>query len=271
MTSVQSLREQFIALHHGPDPLLIANAYDAGSARILQSLGYQAIATTSSGFAATLGRLDGAVTRDESIGHGDALAEAVTIPVSADLEHCFADDPAGVAETIRLAAATGLAGGSIEDCSGTENGERHIYDIGLATERVAAAAEVAKETGFVLTARAENHFRGNPSLADTIERLQRYQEAGADVLFAPGISSIDDIKTLVAAVDRPVNVLAVGAAPNVAELAEAGVRRISVGGLFAYAAYAGLVEAATELIEKGTYGFQARAAEGGKAARAAFA
>ena len=202
-----------------------------GLGGVLASLGFEALATTSSGFAATLGRLDGSVTRDEAIEHGARLAAATDVPISADLEHGFADDPEGVAETIALAVQAGIAGGSIEDYSGSA-----LYAPDLATARVAAAAEAAHggDVRFVLTARAENHIRGNPDLADTISRLQAYQEAGADVLYAPGLRSLDDIRTVVAAVDRPVNVLALQDAPGVAELAAAGVKRISVGGAFAY-------------------------------------
>ena len=179
--------ERFRELHHGERPLLLPNPWDRGSAKLLESLGFEALATTSSGFAATLGRLDGMVSRDEAIAHAAELVDAVEVPVSADLENCFADDPAGVAETVRLAIEAGLAGCSIEDFSGRESDT--IYEPGLAAERVAAAAEAAHsgERGLVLTARAENHVHGRDDLADTIARLQSFQEAGADVLFAPGV------------------------------------------------------------------------------------
>jgi 2-methylisocitrate lyase-like PEP mutase family enzyme len=194
---------------------------------------------------------------------------ATALPVSADLENGFADYPEGVAETIELALGAGLAGCSVEDYGGDEPA---IYDIALATERVAAAAEVAHGGGvhLVLTGRAENFIRGNPDLGDTIERLQAYQEAGADVLYAPGLSTAEEIRQVVSSVDRPVNVLARAGAPTVAELAELGVARISVGGHFAFAAIAGLVEAATELRDRGTYGFAEASRNGGRAAREAF-
>jgi 2-methylisocitrate lyase-like PEP mutase family enzyme len=252
---------EFLALHRPGEPLLQPNAWDAGSARVLASLAFQAIATTSSGFAATLGRADGAATRDEVLEHCRRLAEAVTIPVAADTENGYADDPAGVAETVSLAAGTGLAGCSIEDFSGGPNGE--IYDLELARDRIAAAAEAAHGTGsqLVLTARAENHIRGRQDLPDTIRRLQAYQEAGADVLFAPGVLDVGDIRTIVQSVDRPVNVLPGRGCVPVAALAEAGVARISVGGGFAYAALAALVDAATELRDHGTYGYWEKVAE----------
>jgi 2-methylisocitrate lyase-like PEP mutase family enzyme len=270
MTSQQDKAERFLELHHGPQPLLIPNPWDAGSAKLLESLGFAALATTSSGFAATLGRLDGSVTRDEAIAHGAVIAAAVSVPVSADLEDGYATDPDGVAETVRLAIKAGLAGCSVEDF--TRRDEESIYDLGLATERVAAAAEAAHASPgrLVLTARAENYLRGRPDLADTIARLQAYQEAGADVLYAPGLTALDDIQQVVRSVDLPVNVLAVAAGPAVAELAEAGVHRISVGGAFAFAALGAVVEAATELREQGTYGYLSRTRKGGAAARAAF-
>jgi len=265
-----TIAARLLELHHGETPLLLANAWDAGSARLLESLGYTALATTSSGFAATLGRLDGSVTRDEALAHGAAVAGAVDVPVSADLEDCFADDPAGVTETVRLAIDAGLAGGSIEDF--TRWPDDPIYDVGAAAERVAAASEAAHAGGlrYVLTARAENYLHGRPDLADTIARLQRYQEAGADVLYAPGVSSPDDVRELVRSVDRPVNVLALPGGPTVAELGELGVARVSVGGAFAYAALGALVEAARELQEQGTYGFWTTAGVGGQAAKSAF-
>ena len=246
------------------------NAYDAGSAKLLVSLGFDALATTSSGFAATLGRLDGGVSLDEAVDHGAALVTAVDVPVSADLENGFADDPAGVAETVERAVGAGLAGCSVEDY--TRRDDDPIYELGLAAERVAAAVEVAHRGGtrLVLTARAENFLRGRVDLADTISRLQRYQEAGADVLFAPGVDTLDDIRALVTSVDRPVSVLPRPTTPSVAELASVGVARISVGGAFAYAALDAVVEAATELREHGTYGYWKRVASGAKAARAAF-
>lgn len=262
--------QQFLALHHGDSPLLIPNPWDRGSARLLASLGFPALATTSSGFAATLGRLDGTTTRDEALAAAAEIVGAVDLPVSADLENCYADDPAGAAQTIGLAIQAGLAGCSIEDYSG--RAEDPIYDVMLATERVAAAAQAAHSgpVHLVLTARAENFLRGNPDLADTIARLQSYQEAGADVLYAPRVTTPSDLRTLVSSVDLPVNVLALPGVPSVPELAEIGVKRVSVGGAFAFAALGALAQAGRELLDKGTYGFWDLAAPGAAAARAAF-
>ena len=262
--------ELFRALHEGPELLLLPNPWDVGSAKLLASLGFAALATTSGGFAATLGRLDGSVTRDEALTHGAEIAAATSLPVSADLENAFADEPAGVAETIRMAVQAGLAGCSVEDFTGQPGSP--IYDIGLATDRVAAAAAAAKagRVQLVLTARAENYLHGRPHLADTIARLQAYREAGADVLYAPGLTSLDEIRQVVSAVDLPVNVLALPGGPTVPELAQAGVRRVSVGGAFAFAALGAVVEAARELREQGSYGFLELARSGRSAVRAAF-
>ncbi|HTT52301.1 MAG TPA: isocitrate lyase/phosphoenolpyruvate mutase family protein [Streptosporangiaceae bacterium] len=271
-TDTQAARAQrFRALHEGPDLLLLPNPWDAGSARLLEWLGYPALATTSGGFAATLGRLDGAVTRDEALAHAAGIVAATSLPVSADLENAFADEPAGVAETIRLAAAAGLAGCSVEDY--TRRDDAPVYDLGRARDRVAAAAEAALGTPgpLVLTARAENYLHGRPDLADTIARLQAYQEAGADVLYAPGLTSLDDIRAVASSVDRPVNVLALAGGPGIPELAAAGVRRVSVGSAFAQAAYGAAVQAARELRDQGSYSFLTLAAEGRAAIRAAFA
>jgi 2-methylisocitrate lyase-like PEP mutase family enzyme len=278
-TSQTDKAERFLSLHRPGDPLLLPNPWDAGSAKLLASLGFQALATTSSGFAATLGRPDGSVSRDEALAHAAAIVAATELPVSADLENCFADDPEGVARTVTLAAGTGLAGCSVEDYSGGDDGR--IYDIGLAAERVAAAAEAAHaahaahaedagQARLVLTARAENYLYGRQDLTDTIARLQAYQAAGADVLYAPGLTSLADIRQVVAEVDRPVNVLAFSGAPSVSELAEAGVARVSVGGAFAYAALAALAEVATELRDEGTYGYLASSAVGRRAVQRAF-
>jgi 2-methylisocitrate lyase-like PEP mutase family enzyme len=201
--------------------------------------------------AATLGRLDGSVGREQALAHAAQVAGAVEVPVAADTENAYADSPEGVAETVTLACATGLAGCSVEDYSRSAAG---IHDLGLATDRVAAAAEAAHRgpVHLVLTARAENYLYGRPDLPGTIARLQRYQEAGADVLFAPGVVSLADIRTVVSSVDRPVNVLALAGRPPVEELKAAGVARVSVGGAFAFAALAGMVEAARELRDRGT-------------------
>ncbi len=260
----------FLSLHEMDTPLVLANAWDVGSATLLAWLGFHALATTSSGFAATLGRLDGSVTADEALGHAQLIAGATDLPVSADLENGFADDPSGVAATAGRAVEAGLAGFSIEDSTG--RADAPIYDLALAADRIAAAAEVAHGGGLpvVLTARAENHLHGRDDLADTITRLQRYQEAGADVLYAPRVTCLEDIRQIVATVDRPLNVHTLAGAPAVGELAAAGVRRVSVGGAFAFAALGTVVQAARELLDEGTYGFWRQAGPGAAAARAAF-
>jgi len=254
-TSAAQRAEQFLSLHTPGTPLLMPNAWDIGSAALFTSLGFEAIATTSGGFAATRGRLDGAMTKDEVLTHAGELAGAVGIPVSADLENCFADDPEGVAATIASAAAVGLAGGSVEDFTGDRDAP--IYELPHAVERVRAAAEAAHAgpVPFVLTARAENYLHGREDLADTIARLQAYQEAGADVLFAPRVVDPGDLRQLLSTVDRPVSVLVLPGASNVGELAELGVARISVGGAIAVAAYGAAINAVTELRDKGTCGY----------------
>src|SRR6188472_570401 len=262
--------ERFRALHEGPDLLLIPNPWDAGSARLLASLGFKALATTSGGAAAALGRLDGSMSREEAIASAAAIVEATDLPVSADLENGFAEDPTGVAETMRMALDVGLSGASVEDYT---RGEKRLYEVDEAAERVAAAAEAAHcgSSRLLLTARAENHLYGVTDLGDTISRLQAYQEAGADVLYAPGLSRLEDIRQVVDSVDRPVNVLGRPGAPSVSELAAIGVRRVSVGGAFAYAALGAVVEAARELLDEGTYGYFERAGIGLQAGRSAFA
>jgi 2-methylisocitrate lyase-like PEP mutase family enzyme len=253
--------EEFRNLHVPGAPLLMPNPWDVGSARLLASRGFAALATTSAGFAGTLGRPDGAVSRDEALAHAAELVAAVDVPVSADLENGFADEPAGVAVTAAGAAAAGLAGFSVEDWSGSA-----LYDIGLAAERVAAAAE----SGLVLTARAEGFLRGHADLGDAIRRLQAYQEAGADVLYAPGLSRLEDIRSVVSSVDRPVNVLVWPGLPPVASLAQAGVARVSVGGAFALAAVGAVTRAARELQTDGSYAFLELAVEGRTQAAAAW-
>jgi 2-methylisocitrate lyase-like PEP mutase family enzyme len=266
----QAKANHFLLLHRGVKPLLMPNPWDQGSAVLLASLGFEALATTSRGFAATLGRLDGSVTRDEAIAHAASIVSVTDLPVSADLENCFADDPEGVAETIGLALEVGLVGGSVEDFSG--NPDSPIYDPGAAADRVRAAAETAHGglVHFVLTARSENFVHGRPDLADTIARLQSYEEAGADVLFAPGLLLLDDIRAVVTSVGRPVNVLARSGSPLVSELAGAGVARISVGGAVAFVALGAAADAARELLNHGTYGYSDRAVLGAEAAAAAF-
>jgi 2-methylisocitrate lyase-like PEP mutase family enzyme len=263
--------ETFLSLHTAASPLLLPNPWDPGSARLLEWLGFDALATTSGGFAATQGRLDGAMSRDEVMAHAAAIVAATDLPVSADLESGFGDDPDIVAETVGLALEAGLAGCSIEDFTG--RAEDPIYAIGHAQERIAAASEAAHggPVRLVLTGRAENHLRGRADLDDTIARLLAYEHAGADVLFAPGLTDLDEIRRVVTSVHRPVNVLARPGGPTVAELAAAGVARISVGAALCFAALGAVVEAAQEFKQQGTLGFSERAAAGAKAARAAFA
>ena len=234
------------------------NPWDAGSARILAGLGFEALATTSAGLAFSLGRRDGAVNRDEALAHCRLIVEATDLPVAADLENCFGDDPKTVADTIRLAAATGIVGGSVEDASGDER--RPIYEHALAVERVAAAAEAARALAFpfVLTARAENFLHGRADLDDTLRRLQAFAEAGADVLYAPGLPSLEAIRAVCAAVaPRPVNALAGirGLAFSVKQLTAAGVRRISLGGCLSRLAFGALIKAGREMRESGTFTF----------------
>jgi 2-methylisocitrate lyase-like PEP mutase family enzyme len=243
--------EAFRALHEGT--FVIANAWDAGSARILAGLGFQALATSSGAHAGTLGRRDGQVTRDEALAHAGAIVEVTDLPVSADFENCFADEPARAAETVRLAAQVGLAGCSIEDATRDK-----VYDFGLAVERVAAAA---RNSQLVLTARAENFVRGRPDLDDTIKRLQAFEKAGADVLMAPGIPDLESVRKICAALTKPFNFMAgiKGKSFSVAELQSAGVRRISLATSLWRAAMSGLVDAAREVKEKGTFGYIERA------------
>ena len=233
----------FRALHEGP-PFVIPNPWDAGSAKVLAALGFEALATTSAGFAFTLGRLDGEVTLDEVAEHVRALGAATSLPLSVDLENGYGPDPADAARAVSRAAEAGAVGGSIEDYD--PNGG--IYGIGHATERIAAAVEAAGRLDFpfTLTARAENYVRGNPDLDDTIARLQAFERAGADVLYAPRIPGADEIRALREATTRPLNVLA-GPGLSVAEIVEAGGQRISVGGRLAWVAINGMAAAAEEL------------------------
>jgi 2-methylisocitrate lyase-like PEP mutase family enzyme len=231
---------------------VIANAWDAGSARVLAGLGFQALATSSGAHAGTLGRRDGHVTREEALAHAKAIVEATDLPVSADFENCFADEPGRAAETIGLAAGVGLAGCSIEDATRDK-----LYEFSHAVERVAAAAEVARPVGLVLTARSENFLRGKPDLEDTIKRLQAFEKAGADVLMAPGLPDLESVRKVCAALSKPFNFMAGirGKSFGVAELQAAGVRRISLATSLWRAAMSGLVEAAREVKEKGTFGY----------------
>src|SRR5689334_14796334 len=253
----------FAELHRRDGTFLIPNPWDVGSARLLAHLGFEALATSSAGYAFSIGKPDDAVGREAMLAHAAAVASATDLPVSIDLENGFGDAPEIVAETIRLAAATGAVGGSIEDA--TERPDDPLYDRALAVERIRAAAEVVRNLSFpfVLTARAENYLVGKPDLKDTIERLQLYQEAGADVLYAPGLTNKDEIETLVRSVDRPVNVLMgiKGVQHTLTELSEMGVRRISVGSTLARCALGAFLRAASEMKDKGTFGFVEDAAD----------
>jgi 2-methylisocitrate lyase-like PEP mutase family enzyme len=264
-----SMSARFSELHVPGRPLVMPNPWDAGTARLLESLGFRALATTSSGFAATLGRLDYSVSRDEALGHAATIVAAVQVPVSADLENCFADDPEGVAATVEGAVRAGLAGCSVEDFTGRRNDP--IYPLDRAVARVAAAAEAGhRQPGLVLTARAENYLHGRADLADTIARLRAYQEAGADVLYAPGLSDRGDIRAVVEALERPVNVLLRPGGPTVPQLADAGVARVSVGGAFAHVSLAAVARAGKELLGEGTCSWLDLATEGRKLAAEAF-
>ena len=248
---------RFRALHEAPGAFVIANAWDAGSARILTSLGFPALATSSGACAGILGRRDGQVTREEALAHARAIVQATELPVSADLEKCFADAPEEVAETIRLAAAAGLSGGSVEDATGYV--DRPLFSIAQARARVAAAVDAARAIGggFVVTARTENFVRGNPDLDDTIRRLQAFQEVGADVLMAPGLPDLDSVRRVCAAVSKPVNFMGGirGKSFSVTELAAAGVKRVSLATSLYRAAMTGLLDAAREVRERGTFGY----------------
>lgn len=247
----------FRALHERKGAFIIPNPYDVGTARLLAHLGFEALATTSAGYAFSVGQQDNTIGRDKMLRHVAEIVAATDLPVSADLENGFGDSPETVAETIRFAAATGLAGGSIEDS--TQRPEQPIYELELAVERIRAAAEVvaALPFAFTLTARAENYLVGRPALKDTIVRLQAYQEAGADVLFAPGLTSQQDIVAVVNSLDRPVNVIMglQGVQLSLAELSEIGVKRISVGSALSRAALGAFLRAAREMRARGTFIF----------------
>jgi 2-methylisocitrate lyase-like PEP mutase family enzyme len=248
---------RFRALHQGPGAFVIANPWDAGSARILEGLGFLALATSSAAFAGTLGRRDGTVGREEPLSHARAVVAAVELPVSADLENGFGHAPTDAAETVRLAAETGLVGCSIEDATGEP--DLPIYDRAAAMERIAAAAAAARSVGFefTLTARSENFVRGSPDLDDTIRRLQAYEKAGADVLMAPGLPDLAAVRAVCAALSKPFNFMAgiKGRSFAVAELAVAGVRRISLATSLYRAAMGGLIAGANEAKDGGTFGF----------------
>ena len=252
---------RFRALHEAAGVFVMANAWDGGSARVLGGLGFAALATSSGAAAATLGRLDGAISRAEALTHARVITAATELPVSADLENGFGDAPEAVAETIRGAAAAGLVGGSIEDATGDP--ARPIYDFNQATERVAAAAAAARALpfAFTLTARSENFLHGRADLEDTIRRLQAFERAGADVLFAPALPDLAAVRALCTALKKPVNFMVAipGKSFSVAELAQAGVKRISLATSLYRAAMGGLVEAAQEVHDEGTFGYLRRA------------
>lgn len=257
MVSQTDKHRAFVALHARVGAFVMPNPWDAGSARILTAVGFEALATTSAGFAFAIGRRDSAAAlpREAVLANARSIVEATDLPVSADLEDGFGAAPQACAETIALAAGIGLVGGSIEDATG--DSADPIFEFGLAVERVAAAAEEARRHPFLLTARTENFLHRRPDLDDTIRRLQAFARAGADVLYAPGLPDLAAIRLVCASVDRPVNVVMglTGPTFTVAELAEAGVRRISVGGSFARAALGALMRAAREVKENGTFGY----------------
>lgn len=256
-TTQQDKIKRFRELHARDGAFLIANAFDAGTARILAGLGYEALATSSGAFAGTLGRRDGKVTREEALGHAKMVVDAVDLPVSADLENGFGHAPAFAAETVRLAAQTGLAGCSIEDATGEK--DRPLYDFNQAVDRVAASIETARSTriGFVLTARSENFLRGNPDLDDTIKRLQAYECAGADVLMAPGLPDLASVKAVCGALSKPFNFMVgiKGRSFSMKELEAAGARRISLATSLYRAAMTGFITAAREAKESGTFDY----------------
>ena len=258
MISRQEKADRFRALHERDSAFIIPNPWDVGSARLLTAMGFEALATTSAGYAFSVGRRDNAISRDEMIAHVRDIAASSDLPVSGDLENGFGDDPEAVAETIRQAGEAGLVGGSIED-SKNRPGGAPLYDVEHAAERVRAAAEAAGSLPFTftLTGRAENFLRGVPDLADAIARLQAYQEAGADVLYAPGLRKREDIESVVRSVDRPVNVVMglQGVQLSQAELSEMGVRRISVGSALSRTALGAFLQAAREMAEEGTFRF----------------
>jgi len=241
--------EEFQALHAG-EPFVIPNPWDAGSAKVLEKLGFKALATTSSGFAFTLGRTDGSVTLDEVAAHVESLVGAVDVPVSVDLENGYGPSPEDAARAVTRVAESGAVGGSIEDW----DPDGHSYELPHAVERVAAAVDAVSGTGwpFTLTARAENHIRGNPDLEDTISRLQAFEAAGADVLYAPGLGSAEEIRQVCETITKPVNVLAL---PRLmlAEIFDAGAQRVSVGGSLTWTAVEALVDAATAIRNAGTF------------------
>ena len=257
MPDTKAKADAFYALHQGPGAFIIPNPWDRGSARLLAHLGFKALATTSMGYAFSIGQRDGTLDRDETFANAADLASATDLPVSADLENGFGASPEEVAETIHLTQATGIVGGSIEDSSG--NPDAPIYDFGFAVARIEAAVAAAKSLPykFTLTARAENYLHGRPDMDDTIKRLQAYEKAGADVLYAPGLRSREDVVRVVNALTRPVNVVMglSGVRLNLDELSAIGVKRISVGSALARTAMAAFLRGAREMHDKGTFTF----------------
>ncbi len=249
--------EAFLKLHQNPETFVVPNPWNAGTARILSTMGFKALATTSAGYAFSVGRRDsaGAISRDDILENAKEIVDATDLPVSADLEGGFGDAPEACAKTIQMASGTGLVGGSIEDATG--NPDHPIYDFNLSVERITAASEAAQGLPFLLTARAENFLYGRPDLDDTIKRLQAFSAAGADVLYAPGLPDLDAIRTVCQAVDKPVNVVMGLSGPSfsVAELQAAGVKRISVGGSLARSALGAFMRAAEEIRDKGTFDY----------------
>jgi 2-methylisocitrate lyase-like PEP mutase family enzyme len=255
--------ERFVELHQGPGTFVIPNPWDVGTTRLLEQAGYQALATTSAGFAFSEGRQDNPPAREEMLAHIRAIAAATSLPVSADLQHGYGDDPQTVAETIRAAAEAGVVGGSIEDRAYRAHTDHTLYPIEFAVTRVRAAAEAARSLPFpfVLTARCENYLCGNPDLNDTISRLRAFQDAGADVLYAPGLTTEEQIRAVIASVDRPVNFVAgfAGEPFSIAQLSSFGVRRISLGSTLARLAFGSVIAAAEEMRDRGTFDFSRNA------------
>lgn len=263
--------QEFVELHNSSNCFLTPNPWDPGSAKLLEHLGFKALASTGAGYAFSMGQPDLSINAKDLLSYLRSLCEATSLPISADLQNGFGHSPQEVAQTILDAALTGIVGGSIEDATGSS--DTPVYEMSLAQERIRAAAEAAKALPFkfMLTARAENYLYGNPDIKDTIARLQAYQEAGADVLFAPGIQSVEDIKAIVSSLDRPLNVIMgfQGVQLDMATLQALGVRRVSVGGSLARAAYGALIRAGKELLNEGTFSY-ANAAISGKELNAIF-
>jgi len=264
MRTQQQKAEAFVALHQRPGCFVIPNPWDAGTAKMLAGLGFEALATTSAGVSFILGRRDGVgeVSRGDILDNAQAIVAATDLPVSADLENCFAHDPLAAAQTIRMAAAVGLVGGSIEDQTGDDRDP--IYEFGLAVDRVRAAVDMARSLPFhfMLTARAENYLNGRPDLKDTIRRLQAFEEAGADVLYAPGLPDLESIRAVTSSVGKPVNHVMGSWSPGltIEQLQGAGVKRISVGGALARAALGAFLRGAREIKDRGTFTYTNEAA-----------